>query len=1052
MLHRYVRIALGLMSAAVLAVALPSAASAQNGTITGTVVDESSGGPLSTVQVYLEGTSSGGLTSNNGTFTLSNVPPGTYTLLTQRIGYGEKRTTGVSVAAGQTATVRVTMSPTALAIQGIVATGLVDPVEGVRSPITVSRVSREMMPVTVAGSAVQNLQGQVAGVQMTRRSGAPGSGVTMMLRTPTSIIEAGSPMIVVDGVILSGTNTTDIESLDIESMEVIKGAAAASLYGSRAAAGVISITTARGRGLAQGQTRFNMRSELGFSQGLADGYAATHHRFLMDPTNTFYVDANGNRVERNQRVSPAASLAFMDKPYPTETFDNIASVMRSGAFRSNAFNFSGNLESTNFAITLNNYVEQGALKENEGYNRNSARINLDHRFLETLSLGVSMYHSRDARDNIITASGQNPFIATLTAPVDIDFGLKNESGEYLQQPDPLQVFQNPLWTQTTRDDEGSGTRTLAGVNMSWSPFNWLTASGAGGYDRSDASRRQYTPKGTPPNVGAAQTLDGFLELGDTIRDTWNGEAQLTARTDVGLMNVRGTVRGILERTSMRGGTRRGEDFILIGIPQISNFRPEKISGSSREEEVRSSGYLGDIAFEYDQKYIFTALGRRDGSSLFGADNRWHNYYRVAGAWRLGEEPWFNLPGVGEFKLSYARGTAGGRPRFEAQYESWTLGTSGVPTKGNLGNRFLAPSHTLEQEVSLNSIILDRIGLTLTHAWQESSDQIVQTPQSVITGYTQQWVNAGTIAGHSTELELEAQMIQRPNLGWTSRVVADYNNSRIKEWNVPCQTANWRFYCTGEPVYGLYSLQLVESREQLINEHRGGDAAAFADEFQVNDEGILVWVGKGNDYREGFQKKLWGTTSGLIGGRTYEWGMPFWEQNALGQNHRQLIGEGAPVNIGWLNNLRLGNFNFHAALQSSIGGDANNRTFHSLVQAYQAPQMDQAGKEEGLKKPVRYYFAATQGDGSYTVENSSYLKLRTLSANYALNRDVLNRWGLERTGMTNASLGLVVRNVFTLTNYSGFDPEQALNLEDRQNVDNSGYPSTRSITAEISITF
>src|SRR5690606_25121383 len=138
------------------------------------------------------------------------------------------------------------------------------------------------------------------------------------------------------------------------------------------------------------------------------------------------------------------------------------------------------------------------------------------------------------------------------------------------------------------------------------------------------------------------------------------------------------------------------------------------------------------------KYVVTVLGRRDGSSLFGPDNRWHNYYRVAGAWRIGEESWFNIPNVSEFKLSLARGTAGGRPGPTAQYETWSL-VNGIPTKGSLGNRFLSPEHTVENEISLNAVLYNRVGIVLTHARQETSDQLVLAPQSVVTGYTTQWV-------------------------------------------------------------------------------------------------------------------------------------------------------------------------------------------------------------------------------------------------------------------------------------------------------------------------
>src|SRR5690606_14449082 len=157
------------------------------------------------------------------------------------------------------------------------------------------------------------------------------------------------------------------------------------------------------------------------------------------------------------------------------------------------------------------------------------------------------------------------------------------------------------------------------------------------------------------------------------------------------------------------------------------------------------------------------------------------------------------------------------------------------------------------------------------------------------------------------------------------------------------------------------------------------------------------------------------------------GHPFHEQNELGQNHRQLLGTSNPINIGWVNNVRWGNWNFHAQIQASYGADANNRATHTLINGYNAARMDQAGKPTGLKKPVSYYLAAIQGNTNCVVEDASYLKLRTLSVNYTIGRSRIESLGLGRLGLDNLTIGLIGRNLFTITPYDGFDPEQALNL-------------------------
>jgi TonB-linked SusC/RagA family outer membrane protein len=1050
---------------------------ARQGTLTGTVVHEATLEPISAVQLSIEGTQIGALSGPTGAFTIGNVPAGPHVLIAQRIGFQTMRIEGVTVTQGQTTSLQLTMSPTALALQGIVVTGLVDPVAGVRSPIAVARVTREMMPITQSGAALQSLQGIVPGLNIARPSGQPGEDVTMMLRTPTSIrtrqapgantftpgnaggtLGTGAPLIVVDGVILGGggtPSTLDIEGADIESIEVIRGAAASSLYGSRAASGVIAITTARGHGLPVGQTRFTARTEIGVSQAAWGRYTANHHHYLMDPTNSFYVNAAGERVPRNRRVSPPLTQAFLDKPFPDPTYDNISTIARPGGFRTWNIGVSGNQASTNFSLSANHTQDQGALANNDGYTRNSFRMNLDHRFRENLSLGTSVYHSRDLRDEVTG----NPFEQAVLAPIDVDFGVRGPDGQFLQQPDPTFVIQNPLWTQATRDSERTGARTLASARLTFSPFGWMSLTGAAGYDRADRSLRTYVAKGTPADLGTGGDTGGSLSIDDFFTDTYNAESQLSLRRDFGRLNVRTTGRAIIEYDREILSGRYGDQFTVVGVPNFSAIPAERITALSWDTERKAEGYLFDTAFDYAEKYIFTSLVRRDGSSLFGPDNRWQNYYRVAGAWRIGEESWFRVPNMSEFKLSFARGTAGGRPGQLWQYETWEL-QDGVPRPGTMGNRFLRPEHTVENEVSLNAILFNRIGVVLTHARQRTTDQLIDAPQSTITGYVNQWVNAGTIEGHSTELQIEGQLIQRANLGWTTMIVGDYSYAEITDWPLPCRTnIPWRKFCPGEPVFGQFSLYVVHDthrRGGLAGElavHHGGRLLPYIDQFMFNDEGMVVWVGGGNHYTEGIDKQLWGT-SAVIEGIRYSWGSPFQELDEHGNPYRQLGARANPYNFGWVNNFRFGsNLTVHAHLHTSLGADAHHLAIRNLARGNRTARIMDAGtKPEGLKKPISYYDASVAGNTNYYVERANYLKLRSVSLNYRLGEAQLARFGLGGVGIQDLTLGVVGRNIFTVSSFSGADPEGALNLATGINSITIPYPATRTLTTSVAVTF
>ncbi len=1047
--------ALGILSALAFATAMPLGAQTQGGQVTGTVTSAETGQPLGAVQVYLEGTSRASITRTDGTFTITSIPAGTYTVIAQSIGYQQFRQAGVAIADGGTATITVQMIQSVLALQGIVATGLVDPVEGARSPITVSQVTREQMPVTAASAdPMTQLQGKVAGLTVSRSGGQPGQDSQVRLRTPTSALGTNRPLYVVDGVIL-GTDAVDIESSDIESIEVIKGAAAASLYGSRAASGVIAITTNRGRGVSAGETRFSFNTEYGVSAPSDFLDLPSHHQFAMNEQGQM-VNAQGQVVSWADRYEPA--VAFVDKPFPAEfqVYDNLAEIYRPGGFNSQNFALSSNSENTNLAASVNRLFEEGAIEGNKGYERTAFRINLDHRFRETMQLGISTYHSRSFRDDIGSGSpgGNGGLLGDFfLIPAYLDLSQKNADGEYdrwygdKEGEDPYWgvTVENPIWRQRNRDFERTAARTLANGNLRWSPFHWFNAVADLSFDREDSTQRTYVPKGIQDSN---ETYDGRIAFDNGQTDTFNGSLQGAFRWDFGRLNTRTTVRGIIERVSNDSNRAEGQDFRVTGVQDI-DAAAVKLSSSS-SSEIRSTGYLVDQAFDWDGKYIFTILGRHDGSSLFGEDNRWHSYYRVAGAWRLAEEPWFNIAGVNEFKLKASRGTAGGRPSFAYQYETWSVTDTGV-TKGTLGNRQLRPEHTTETEVGLEMILFDKVGVELVHARQSTEHQLININLPGAVGYTSQWINAGTLHGTSTELMVEARLIDRPGFSWTTNVVGDRTRSEVSEWSAPCRIVNTITYvCTGANIRDIHGYHYLRSANELPEYLRGA-----ADQFQVNDDGYLVWVGEGNNWRDGIANSLWGT-QGTVNGQTFDWGYPVLDRdNDTRAPVFQKIGNGDPsFQVGWMNTVTFGGFTAHAQLHASVGGDVYNMTKHYSVFDKAHPVLDQDGKSEGEKKPMAYYING-QYNGSIIsdafVESASYLKLRTLSLSYKFTDSVLDRSGLRGLGATGLELGVVGRNIFSIDDYSGFDPEVVSNAR-LTPLDNYAYPNTRHYTVSLGVTF
>jgi TonB-linked SusC/RagA family outer membrane protein len=1025
---------------------------AQAGTVTGTVTNKQSGQPLAGAQVSLVNARYGGVTDSNGRFTLLNVPAGTYTVSVTFLGYAESRRPNVVVRAGEPAALTFQLEEAVLSIQQLVVTGVTDPTAGVKLPFTNTRVGAAQLQLPTTNSALAAIQGKVAGASVIRSSGQPGSGVQILLRSATAFEGDNSPLIVVDGVILArsfGGTTSDIESMDIESVEVIKGAAAASLYGSRAAAGVVSITTRKAKDVTVGQTRVTSRSELGNSFIGRQIELSDKHHYRMTADGNAFADANGNPATWTTRS--ASPNRMQVSAFPGRHYDNIAAVYRPGQYLSNNFALAHNLENTSFIFTLNRLDEEGALTGHEGYWRNTGRINLDHRIGQTFSLSLTGSHARTWQDGTTIANNAtNPYRLALLIPPIVDLTKKDANGNYLQLPDSTVLFENPLWRQSSRDNWEARDRTLANINARWSPMRWLTFDAQYSYDRSNIKNQAFTEKGTPTSITEDEPSDGSLEYAARVTNTQNGSVAATAVRQFGRLNSRFTVRSLFEREESERFSGRGEDFLVAGVRDFGQATTLD-DLTSESQEIRANGHLANLGFDFADKYIVDALIRRDGSSLFGPAERWHTYYRGAAAWRLTQEPWFQLPHVNEFKLRYAIGTAGSRPSFTDQYETWDISTTTI-RRGTAGNPGIKPQQTTEQEFGLNVIGLNsRLSLELVYARQTSDDQILVVPTTAIAGYNSVEANAGQVVGESYEATLEAQLINTRDVSWSLTGVFDHPIATLTRWDRSCFFGSnvgreHEFTCAGQRIGDFWIQTFVKRPGDLPLGVRGRES-----EFQVNDEGYLVWVGAGNTWREGMSKNLW-NTSMTADGVSYFWGEPIIMRDSSNVPKLVHSGKSLPdLNFGFTNNLRYKNLTLFTVLRGQLGGNVYNNARQVLYQELRHKDMDQSAKPDELKKPVDYYQRALENGNAYTdiyLESGTFMKLAEVAMRYRFTKPLLQRI-MRNAAPNDITLGVAARNLFTMTNYAGFDPERGSQLS---RVEGLGYPHLRTLTATLEITF
>ena len=696
--------------------------------------------------------------------------------------------------------------------------------------------------------------------------------------------------------------------------------------------------------------------------------------------------------------------------------------------------------------------EQGALANNDGFVRYNGKINLDHRITNDLAVQLSVYHNRSHSDVMVNT----PFSVLLLYDPTINLAARDSAGNLLQFPDPEFETENPIWTQASgRDTWEKRERTLGSVSLRYSPLDWLRIVGQYSYDRGNEADQIYVPKGVPQNPFEGNPTDGRLMFLQDGEDAQNGSLLFTASRTFGQFNPRLTLGGTFEKYDRLFFGAEGRNLAVEGIRDL-DVAADKSDITSTVQEERANGILADLALDYAGKYIGSFVARRDGSSRYGPDRRWHTYYAGRVAYRMSEESWWPLKNVvTEFKPRIAIGTAGGRPTYGQQYETWSVSipTGGSPnfSRGTAGNPLLSPEKTLEQEYGVDFTLYRNHDFRITYVRQDTDDLILQGVAPAAEGYFSRWQNLGAQAGTTWEFEYGARLVTTPKFAWNATVVADRSNSWMTRWDAPTFPAGHRQWGLEGTMYDIWGRYILTSRDELAT--KAFVSAEFHDQFDVNDDGYLVWVGQGNTWRDGIAKNLWGT-SGMVDGRSYGWGMPIVQRTESGAIASVRIGSSRPdFNFGVLNNIHWRNFDIHLHVRGQKGGNIYSKIKQYLYQQMRHADVDQSGKAHEAKKPLTYYRNAGlyQFDSyvSAFIEDASFLKVQALNVSYRFGQDQLTRF-LGRQAPNSLSLGITARNLFTLTAYDGWDPDVGTPLS-RLDA-HATYPNMRQWTAVVEITF
>jgi TonB-linked SusC/RagA family outer membrane protein len=1074
-LNRGLRALLATAIAGTLALAGATAAEAQQtGTVGGTVMDATTLEPIRSAQVLIQGTQLGTLTDARGRFLIQNVPTGTHQLQVELIGYSA-RTQTVNVRAGEVTTVDVRMQSEALALEGIVVTGVAAATPRARLPFTVDQliIDEAMTPVVSAGAV---LQGKVAGAHVISGSGRPGSGHSILLRGPTSINASGrgqGPLIIVDGVIL-GASLVDIDALDIENVEVVKGAAAASFYGSRAAAGVINITTRTGARMVDDQVRFTLRTEAGQNQLERTLPVTQSHHFRMsgNPEKPF-LTAGGvefawfDRSPTGTRPFYVPTLAgadiwttFQDQPWP-QTFDHVDMFFRGGTFHQHQLAATGRAGAMNFHAAATVVGEDGVIWNQRGYDRQTFRINVDQGVGQRMQLAARAFFSRSESGLWPEAqTGANPLFNLTRAPAGVDLRERDpDTGEYRIIMRPGEENANPLEELEKREYSDERDRFLGSANLRWAALPWLDLDINASYDRANQRYEDYYPVGFQTARATPALNQGNIWRAGERTDALNTSATASVHRRFGdNLGARLQGRYLYEAQDYDIFQTWGHTLAIRGLRTLQGTTAGH-GRSSQVTSIRSEGYFGILNLDYAGRYIADALVRRDGSSLFGEDERWQTYFRLAGAWRIAEEPWWTVPAINELKLRYSVGTAGGRPNFFAQYETYNISATGLVTPQVLGNPNLKPEFVTEHEAGLELGFLDRFMFTGVYARTRAEDQILPVPLPAVSGWVTRWTNAGTLESNTIELSLDAHVLQRGNFNWTSRLLWDRTRQEITELHVPPFTygANAQgltevFYArAGEPLGTIYGTVFATGCGDLP-----GVWAGRCDQFAVNNDGYLVWVGQGGN----LSNPQWGTIHPeTIGADAVWWGTPFAVYDEDGNSFLPIGNTQPDFRWSLANTFSLGGFRLYTLFDAEQGADVYNMPRHWMTFQLYAAEGDQAGLPANEKKPIGYYanlYRNLNPKNSHFVEDGSFIKLREASLSYRFTPAQLAAVpGLGNLG--GLALSVTGRNLKTWTNYQGYDPEVGvaageLGSAALNRFDGYMYPNFRTWTMALEVNF
>jgi TonB-linked SusC/RagA family outer membrane protein len=1004
-----------LLTFLLLSVIALSSVYAQSRKITGRVTGADDGQALPGVSVKVTGTNTGVQTDNDGLYSLQ-LPSNAQTLTFSFIGYSPQT---VTIGQGNRYDVKLTPNNKQLSEVVVIGYGTVLKRDATSAISSVSAKDIEDRPITGIDQA---LQGQAAGVLVTSSSGTPGGGVTVRVRGTSSINSGSQPLYVVDGTPINISNLAqlgfgnqqpnpldDINPNDIESLEVLKDAAATAIYGSRGTNGVVIVTTKKGKA---GATKIDVNYYTGVQNVTKKIPLLTGPQYIQElqdeVTNRYgaLIGPNPGQFASLQTLLTSGlglqNVGGVPSSYPTSNWEDLV-------FRKNApisdYNIaiSGGNDKTKFNISGDYFNQQGTIKGSD-YTRLSFRTNIDHNISDKFKVGTNFSFNYTKQDRINNDNNINGVLsaAILESPA---IPVYNSDGTYAKDvnssvENPVAAYKEPLNLTTNG-------RLLSNVYGEYKILPNLTFRTNFAADYTSFGEQRFSP--TTLNAGFASNGSGTQSQTELLNVL--NENTLTYKKSIGKHNFTVLAGESYQKESSQVLVASGTGFPGNQITQLSASAIKTNAFSTGSSDILES-YFARVNYNFDEKYLFSASIRDDASSRFGANKRDGVFPSVSAGWRINQENFLkDVTWLSNLKLRGSYGITGNNNI--GDFASRTLIGVGANYNGfpglspsQLGTSNLTWESTAQTDVALDlGFFNDRLTLSVDYYNKISSNLLLFQPLVGSSGFTGYTNNIGKLQNKGWEFEVQSINVKSSSFSWTTNFNIAFNRNKVlalANGNAPFGSGFASWIQVGQPLGSFRGYQT---------------AGIFQNQAEINALNAAAQAKTGNPTTT-YQTAL--TAPGDV---------KFVDLNGDGvvnSNDQKILGSAQPLFIGGLTNtFKYKSFDLNFFWQFSYGNLIYNDTNafaegqNSVFGDFAAVLNHWTPTNTNTNIPRPVYGDPNQNNRTSNrfLENGSYARLKNAALGYTLPKSTA-----QSIGMRSLRVYISAQNLFTITKYSGFDPE------------------------------